>query len=52
MHWESLYLARCNAKKVFFTHVFPLSKYADIESAKGEFRFETFTPNDGDVFEI
>ena len=46
------YLERCNAKKVFFTHVFPLSKYDDIKSAKGDFRFETFTPNDGDWFEI
>lgn len=46
------YLERCNAQKVFFTHVFPLSKYDDIEKARGDFRFETFTPNDGDTFEI
>ncbi len=46
------YLCRCNAKKVFFTHVFPLSKYDDIENARADFRFEIFSPDDNDVFEI
>ena len=46
------YLARCKAKKVFFTHVFPLSKYGDIEAARGDFTFEIFSPDDNDIFEI
>jgi phosphomannomutase len=51
-HQVRPYLARCKAKKVFFTHVFPLSKYDDIEALRGEFAFEIFSPYDGDMFEI
>jgi len=46
------YLAECRAKKVLFTHVYPLEKYDDIEKAKGKYPFEIFAPADGDHFEI
>lgn len=46
------YLAECRAKKVFFTHVFPLDKYNDIEKAKSEYPFEIFAPDDGDTVEV
>jgi len=46
------YLDGCKAKRVFFTHVYPLSKYDLIESIKGEYGFEIFSPDDGDIFEI
>lgn len=46
------YLDSCRAKRVFFTHVFPLDKYNDIESIKGAYPFEVYTPDDGDSHEI
>lgn len=46
------YLQKCRAKKVAFTHVFPLEKYGDIEGMKGKYSFEILTPNDGDSVEI
>jgi ribonuclease BN (tRNA processing enzyme) len=46
------YLDQCKAKKVLFTHVWPLDKYNDINAAKGSYPFEILTPNDGDVLEI
>ena len=46
------YLETCRAKKVFFTHVFPLDNYNDIERAKSDYCFEIFAPSDSDVFVI
>lgn len=46
------YLEKCRAKRLAFTHVFPLSKYDDIENMKGNYYFSVLTPNDGDVLEI
>ncbi len=46
------YLDRCHAAKVFFTHVWPLSKYGDIQAMKEQYSFEILTPDDGDSFEI
>ncbi len=46
------YLERCRAKRIFFTHVFPLEKYNDIETIKGTYPFEILTPADGDSYEI
>lgn len=46
------YLESCRAKRVFFTHVFPLDKYNDIERIKGAYPFEVYTPDDGDSHEI
>ena len=46
------YLGSCRAKRIFFTHVYPLSKYDDIEAIKGKYSFEVFSPKDGDIFEI
>lgn len=48
----SPYLAECRAKRVLFTHVFPLDKYGDIEKIKGDYPFEILTPADGDSYEI
>ena len=46
------YLADCRADKVIFSHVYPLSKYDDIEAIKGKYDFEILTPCDGDVLVI
>jgi ribonuclease Z len=46
------YLAKCRAKTVAFTHVYPLDKYNDIEGMKGRYGFVILTPCDGDVVEI
>lgn len=48
----SPYLDTCRAKKVAFSHVYPLNKYDDIETLKGKYDFEIITPCDGDVLEI
>ncbi len=44
------YLVDCRAAQIMFTHVWPLQKYADIETLKGKYPFEIYTPNDGDSF--
>jgi ribonuclease BN (tRNA processing enzyme) len=41
------YLDTCKAKRVAFTHVFPLDKYGDIEKLKSNYTFETLAPFDG-----
>ncbi len=46
------YLADCRAERVFFTHVFPLDKYGEIEALKGKYPFEILTPADGDGYDI
>ncbi|MBE6546970.1 MAG: ribonuclease Z [Ruminococcaceae bacterium] len=46
------YLQACKAKRVAFTHVFPLKKYDDIEAAKPDYPFEILCPNDGDILEL
>ena len=46
------YLDRCQAKRVGFLHVAPLSKYEDIEAIRTAYPFEILTPCDGDAFEI
>ncbi len=46
------YLDTCKAKRVAFTHVFPLQKYDDIEAAKCQYPFEILCPNDNDILEI
>ncbi|MBQ8408623.1 MAG: ribonuclease Z [Clostridia bacterium] len=46
------YLEDCRAKRVIFSHVFPVAKYGDIEAIKGKYAFEVLTPADGDVMEI
>lgn len=46
------YLDTCKAKAVYFNHVFPLSKYDDIEALKGKYPFTAHVPNDGDVVEL
>jgi hypothetical protein len=48
----SPYLAECRAKRVLFTHVFPVEKYADIAALRGKYPFEILTPADGDSYEI
>lgn len=52
IHELSPYLETCKAKAVYFNHVFPLSKYDDIESLKGKYPFSVHTPSDGDVVEL
>ncbi len=46
------YLAECKAKRVFFHHVYPLTKYAAIEQVKQDYPFEIITPDDGYEIEI
>ncbi len=46
------YLDDCCAGRVYFTHVFPLSKYDDIADIVGRYSFEVLTPRDGDVYEL
>ncbi len=46
------YLDECKARRVLFTHVFPLSNYDDIEAIKGTYPFEVLTPRDGDAYVI
>ena len=46
------YIEDADLGKLFITHVYPDSKYADVESIKGKCSFEVITPNDGDVYEI
>ncbi len=46
------YLDRARTGKLFFTHVFPLAKYDDIEGIKGKYPYEIFTPEDGFEIEI
>jgi mRNA degradation ribonuclease J1/J2 len=48
----SPYLAKCRAKTVAFTHVYPIDKYNDIEGMKGKYPFKIITPRDGDKIEI
>ena len=48
----SPYLDNIGAKRVIFTHVFPLNKYDDIEAIKGKYGFDVLTPCDGDILEI
>lgn len=52
MEHLSPYLPECRVKKIFFHHVFPLDKYNDIESIKGKYSFEVFSPYDGFEIEI
>ena len=46
------FLEDCRAKKVVFSHVYPLNKYDDIEAIMGKYGFEVLTPCDGDVIEV
>ena len=46
------YLEKCRVKRLYFTHVYPLSKYDEINALKGRYPFEIFSPDDGDIFEI
>ena len=46
------YLERARASRVAFVHVFPTSKYADIEEMGKQFDFPIITPKDNDVVEI
>jgi ribonuclease BN (tRNA processing enzyme) len=46
------YLERCTAKAVYFSHVFPLSNFDDIQAANGKYPFPIYAPNDGDEVEL
>ncbi len=46
------YLERAKTTRLLFTHVYPLSKYDDIEKIKGTYPFEILTPDDGFEIEI
>ena len=45
------YLDTCRAKRLFFIHAKP-ARYKDIDTIRGKYPFEIFTPNDMDSFEI
>ena len=42
------YVRKCHTKQFAFTHVFPLSKYNDIEALKKRVDFPILCPADGD----
>lgn len=46
------YLSGCNAKTIFFNHIFPLDKIEDINKNSGKFVSPFVVVSDGDVFEI
>lgn len=46
------YLEKAKTKRVYFNHVYPLSKYADIAAMAEKFSFTVLAPNDGDSYEI
>jgi ribonuclease BN (tRNA processing enzyme) len=46
------YLDRSHCKRVFFTHVYPDSKYDDVKVEISHPSFELFTPCDNDSYEI
>ena len=46
------YLERTKAKRVAFSHVYPLTKYEEISELRGKYQFEVLTPSDMDVFSI
>lgn len=48
----SPYIDGARIQKLFFTHVYPTDKYAEIETVKGKYPFEILTPNDNDSYEI
>lgn len=45
------YLDTCRAKRLFFIHAKP-ARYKDIDTIRGKYPFEIFTPDDMDSFEI
>ena len=46
------YLDHCGARRVAFTHVYPLSKYEEMTAALSGLDFELLTPSDMDELEI
>ena len=46
------YIENCKAKKIAFTHVFPLAKYEKIAQMSGELTIPVITPKDNDTIEI
>ncbi|MBE6618141.1 MAG: ribonuclease Z [Ruminococcaceae bacterium] len=46
------HLTECRAKQVFFTHVFPDSKFDEIKEKNGMYPFPIYAPDDGYVVEI
>ncbi|MBP3376499.1 MAG: MBL fold metallo-hydrolase [Clostridia bacterium] len=48
----SPYLDGAKTDKLFFTHVYPIEKYGEIEKIKGKYPFEVLTPRDNDSYEI
>lgn len=48
----SPYLDKVGARRVAFSHVYPLTKYDELVSLKGKYSFEILTPNDMDIYSI
>ena len=46
------YLERCGARRVAFTHVYPLSKYEEMRTAFSDLDFELLAPSDMDELEL
>ena len=46
------YLDNVGAKRVAFTHVYPLTKYEELEALRKKCSFEILTPSDKDIFTI
>lgn len=46
------YIKDAKTKKLFFSHVYPIEKYCEIENIKGKYPFEIITPTDLSEYEI
>ena len=46
------YFERVGARRVAFSHVYPLTKYGEIEGLRGKYPFEILTPSDKDILTI
>jgi ribonuclease BN (tRNA processing enzyme) len=46
------YLKKAKAKRVAFSHVYPLTKYEEISGLQGKYPFEVLSPSDMDVLTL
>ena len=46
------FIEKAKTDKLFFIHVYPTSKYDEIEKAKGIYAFEVITPKDNDTYNV
>ena len=46
------YLQKVGARAVAFSHVYPLTKYEEIEALRGKYSFDVLTPSDKDILTL